>query len=118
MISEKVTKGADRAPHRSLFYAAGFTDEEIKKPLIGVVSAFSEIIPGHTHLDKVADAVKAGVYAAGGTPVLVPAIGVCDGIVMGHAGMRYSLASRELIADSVETLAAAHCFDSPSKSIP
>lgn len=111
MISEKVTKGADRAPHRSLFYAAGFTDEEIKKPLIGVVSAFSEIIPGHTHLDKVADAVKAGVYAAGGTPVLVPAIGVCDGIVMGHAGMRYSLASRELIADSVETLAAAHCFD-------
>lgn len=111
MISEKVTKGADRAPHRSLFYAAGFTDEEIKKPLIGVVSAFSEIIPGHTHLDKVADAVKAGVYAAGGTPVLVPSIGVCDGIVMGHAGMRYSLASRELIADSVETLAAAHCFD-------
>ena len=92
-------------------YAAGFTDEELQKPLIGVVSAQSDIIPGHTHLSKLADAVKAGVYAAGGTPVVVPAIGVCDGIVMGHRGMHYSLASRELIADSVETLAAAHCFD-------
>ena len=111
MISDKVTKGPERAPHRSLFYAAGFTEEDIKKPLIGVVSAYSEIIPGHTHLDKVAEAAKAGVYAAGGTPVLVPSIGVCDGIVMGHEGMKYSLASRELIADSVETLAAAHCFD-------
>ena len=111
MISDQVTKGPDRAPHRSLFYAAGFTDEELKKPLIGVVSAQSDIIPGHTHLSKLADAVKAGVYAAGGTPVVVPAIGVCDGIVMGHRGMHYSLASRELIADSVETLAAAHCFD-------
>ncbi|MDO5140497.1 MAG: dihydroxy-acid dehydratase, partial [Eubacteriales bacterium] len=111
MISDKVTKGADRAPHRSLFYAAGFTDEELKKPLIGVVSAMSEIIPGHTHLDKLAEAVKAGVYAAGGTPVVVPSIGVCDGIVMGHRGMHYSLASRELIADSLETLAASHCFD-------
>lgn len=111
MISEKVTKGAERAPHRSLFYAAGFTEEEIRKPLIGVVSSFSEIIPGHTHLDKLAQAVKGGVYAAGGTPIVVPSIGVCDGIVMGHEGMRYSLASRELIADSLETLAAAHCFD-------
>ncbi|WP_329756892.1 MULTISPECIES: dihydroxy-acid dehydratase [Eubacteriales] len=111
MRSDQVTKGADRAPHRSLFYAAGFTDEELQKPLIGVVSAQSDIIPGHTHLSKLADAVKAGVYAAGGTPVVVPAIGVCDGIVMGHRGMHYSLASRELIADSVETLAAAHCFD-------
>lgn len=111
MISDRVTKGAERAPHRSLFYAAGFTEDEIKKPLIGVVSAYSEIIPGHIHLDKLAEAVKAGVYAAGGTPVLVPSIGVCDGIVMGHEGMRYSLASRELIADSLETLAAAHCFD-------
>ena len=111
MISDQVTKGPDRAPHRSLFYAAGFTDEELQKPLIGVVSAQSDIIPGHTHLSKLADAVKAGVYAAGGTPVVVPAIGVCDGIVMGHRGMHYSLASRELIADSVETLAAAHCFD-------
>ena len=111
MISDQVTKGPDRAPHRSLFYAAGFTDEELQKPLIGVVSAQSDIIPGHTHLSKLADAVKAGVYAAGGTPMVVPAIGVCDGIVMGHRGMHYSLASRELIADSVETLAAAHCFD-------
>ena len=111
MRSDQVTKGPDRAPHRSLFYAAGFTDEELQKPLIGVVSAQSDIIPGHTHLSKLADAVKAGVYAAGGTPVVVPAIGVCDGIVMGHRGMHYSLASRELIADSVETLAAAHCFD-------
>ena len=111
MISEKVTKGAERAPHRSLFYAAGFTEEELQKPLIGVVSSFSEIIPGHMHLDKLAQAVKGGVYAAGGTPIVVPSIGVCDGIVMGHEGMRYSLASRELIADSLETLAAAHCFD-------
>lgn len=111
MRSDQVTKGADRAPHRSLFYAAGFTEEELQKPLIGVVCAQSDIIPGHTHLSKLADAVKAGVYATGGTPVVVPAIGVCDGIVMGHRGMHYSLASRELIADSVETLAAAHCFD-------
>ena len=111
MISERVTTGPERAPHRSLFYAAGFTEKEIHRPLVGVVSAYSEIIPGHTHLDKLAEAVKYGVYAAGGTPVIVPSIGVCDGIVMGHAGMRYSLASRELIADSLETLAAAHCFD-------
>lgn len=109
--SNKVTNGIERAPHRSLFYAAGFTKEELEKPLIGIVSAQSEIIPGHTHLSKIAEAVKAGVYAAGGTPVIVPAIGVCDGIVMGHKGMHYSLASRELIADSIETLAAAHCFD-------
>jgi len=111
MISDKVTKGVERAPHRSIFYAAGFTDEELQKPLIGIVSAQSEIIPGHIHLGKLAEAVKAGVYAAGGTPIIVPAIGVCDCIVMGHRGMHYSLASRELIADSVETLAAAHCFD-------
>ena len=111
MRSDVVKAGPDRAPQRSLFYAAGFTEEELKKPLIGVISSFSEIIPGHTHLDKLAQAVKAGVYAAGGTPVMVPSIGVCDGIVMGHAGMRYSLASRELIADSVETMAASHGFD-------
>lgn len=110
-ISDQITKGAERAPQRSLLYAAGFTEEELDKPLIGIISAQSEIIPGHMHLDKIAQAVKAGVYAAGGTPVIVPAIGVCDGIVMGHKGMHYSLASRELIADSVETLAAAHCFD-------
>lgn len=111
MISDKVKKGAERAPHRSLFYAAGFTEEELEKPLIGIISAQSEIVPGHIHLGRLAEAVKAGVYAAGGTPVVVPAIAVCDGIVMGHRGMHYSLASRELIADSVETLAAAHCLD-------
>lgn len=111
MKSDIVTKGLESAPHRALFYAAGYTENEIKKPLIGVVSSYSEIIPGHMHLDKIAEAVKAGVYSAGGTPVLVPAIGVCDGIAMGHQGMKYSLPSRELIADSVETLAMGHCFD-------
>ena len=111
MVSDQIKKGADRAPHRSLLYALGLTEEEMSRPLIAVVSAKSDIIPGHMHLDKIAEAVKAGVYAAGGTPVVVPAIGVCDGIVMGHKGMHYSLASRELIADSVETLLTAHCFD-------
>ena len=111
MVSDQIKKGADRAPHRSLLYALGLTEEEMARPLIAVVSAKSDIIPGHMHLDKIAEAVKAGVYAAGGTPVVVPAIGVCDGIVMGHKGMHYSLASRELIADSVETLLTAHCFD-------
>lgn len=110
-ISDMVLKGPERAPHRSLLYALGMSAEEMKRPLIGVVSAFNEIIPGHIHLDKIADAAKAGVRMAGGTPILVPAIGVCDGIAMGHPGMRYSLPSRELIADSVETLAMAHCFD-------
>ena len=109
--SDNVFKGPERAPHRSLFYALGLTDEEMARPLIGVVSAFNEIIPGHMHLDKVAEAVKAGVRMAGGTPILFPSIGVCDGIAMGHAGMKYSLPSRELIADSVETMALAHCFD-------
>ena len=109
--SDNVTKGVERAPNRSLFYALGYTEEEISRPLIGVVSAYSEIVPGHMHLDKVAEAAKAGVRMAGGTPVLVPAIGVCDGIAMGHLGMKYSLASRELIADSVETMAMSHCFD-------
>lgn len=111
MISDQIKKGVDRAPHRSLLYALGLTEDEMARPLIAVVSAKSDIIPGHIHLDKIAEAVKAGVYAAGGTPVVVPAIGVCDGIVMGHKGMHYSLASRELIADSVETLLTAHCFD-------
>ncbi len=109
--SHKVLRGVECAPQRSLFYALGLTEEEMSRPLIGVASAFSEIVPGHMHLDKVAEAVKAGVRAAGGTPILFPAIGVCDGIAMGHEGMRYSLASRELIADSVETMAMAHCFD-------
>ena len=102
---------AETAPQRSLLKACGFTDEELKKPLIAVVSAYSEIVPGHINLDKIAAAVKAGVSAAGGTPVLVPAIGVCDGIAMGHIGMKFSLPSRELIADSVETMVTAHLFD-------
>ena len=110
-ISDMILKGPERAPHRSLLYALGLTPEEMKRPLIGVVSSFNEIIPGHIHLDKIAEAVKAGVRMAGGTPILVPAIGVCDGIAMGHPGMKFSLPSRELIADSVETLALAHCFD-------
>ncbi|MBQ8145035.1 MAG: dihydroxy-acid dehydratase [Butyricicoccus sp.] len=109
--SDNITKGPERTPNRSLLRACGMTDEELNRPIIGVVSAFSEIIPGHINLDKIADAVKTGVSMAGGTPVLVPAIGVCDGIAMGHIGMKYSLASRELIADSVETLAQAHQLD-------
>ena len=111
MRSDNVLKGAERAPNRSLFYAMGYTKEELERPLIGVVCAHSEIVPGHIHLDKIADAVKAGVRMAGGTPVLIPAIGVCDGIAMGHIGMKYSLASRELIADSVETMTMAHGLD-------
>ncbi|MEE0417920.1 MAG: dihydroxy-acid dehydratase [Clostridia bacterium] len=110
-ISDNVTKGVEKAPMRSLFYAMGYTKEELERPLIGVVSAHSEIVPGHIHLDKITEAVKAGVRMAGGTPIMVPAIGVCDGIAMGHEGMKYSLPSRELIADSVETLAKAHQFD-------
>ncbi len=109
--SRQVTEGVERAPNRALFYAMGYTPEELERPLVGVVSAFSEVVPGHIHLDKIAEAVKAGVRMAGGTPILVPAIGVCDGIAMGHEGMKYSLPSRELIADSVETMAKGHCFD-------
>lgn len=109
--SQTVLQGAERAPHRSLFYACGFTDEELSRPMIGVVSAFSEIVPGHINLDKIASAVKAGIRLAGGTPVLFPSIGICDGIAMGHEGMKYSLASRELIADSIEAMTKAHCFD-------
>ena len=111
MRSDNVTKGSERAPNRSLFYALGYTPEELERPLIGVVSAYSEIVPGHMNLDKIADAVKAGVEMAGGTPILIPAIGVCDGIAMGHVGMKYSLASRELICDSVETMLMAHQLD-------
>ncbi len=109
--SNNVMQGPGRAPNRSLFYAMGYTKEELERPLVGVVSAFSEIVPGHVHLDKLAQAAKDGVRMAGGTPVLVPAIGVCDGIAMGHEGMKYSLPSRELIADSVETMAMSHGFD-------
>ena len=109
--SKLVTEGVEKAPMRSLFYAMGYTEEELSKPLIAVVSAHSEIVPGHMHLDKITEAVKAGVRMAGGTPIMVPAIGVCDGIAMGHIGMKYSLPSRELIADSVETMVTAHAFD-------
>ena len=111
MRSDNVKKGSERAPNRSLFYALGYTPEELERPLIGVVSAYSEIVPGHMHLDKLAQAVKSGVEMAGGTPALIPAIGVCDGIAMGHVGMKYSLASRELICDSVETMLMAHQLD-------
>ena len=111
MISDRVKKGPDKTPHRSLFKAMGYTDEELSRPLIGVVNAQNEIIPGHIHLDNIAKAVKAGILAAGGTPIEVPAIGVCDGIAMGHIGMHYSLPTRELIADSVECQAMAHAFD-------
>ena len=111
MYSDIVKKGLEKTPHRSLMKALGLTDEEIQIPFIGVVSAKNEIIPGHMHLDKIAEAVKAGVRIAGGTPIEFPAIGVCDGIAMGHIGMKYSLASRELIADSIESMALAHGFD-------
>ncbi|NBK97339.1 MAG: dihydroxy-acid dehydratase [Erysipelotrichia bacterium] len=109
--SANVSVGVEKAPARSLFYAMGYTKEELERPLIGVVSAHSEIVPGHVHLDKIAEAVKAGIRMAGGTPIEVPATGLCDGIAMGHIGMKYSLPSRELIADSVETMANAHQFD-------
>ena len=111
MRSDNVTKGAERAPNRSLFYALGYTPEDLEKPLIAVVSAHSDIVPGHMNLDKLTAAVKSGIEAAGGTPFMVPAIGVCDGIAMGHVGMKYSLASRELICDSVETMLMAHQLD-------
>ena len=111
MKSDNVKKGAGRAPHRSLFYAMGYTDEELERPLVGVCCAKNEIIPGHIELDRIAEAVKAGIRMAGGTPVEFPAIGVCDGIAMGHEGMKYSLVTRELIADSIECMAKAHQFD-------
>lgn len=111
MRSDLMKKGVERIPHRALFYALGLTDEELKRPIIGVVNSQNEIIPGHMHLDTIAEAVKAGVRMAGGTPVEFPAIGVCDGIAMNHAGMSYSLPSREHIADSVEIMAMAHPFD-------
>lgn len=111
MKSDKATKGIARAPHRSLFRAMGYTDEEMERPLIGVCCAKNEIIPGHIYLDKIAEAVKAGIRMAGGTPIEFPAIGVCDGIAMGHVGMHYSLVTRELIADSIECVVKAHQFD-------
>lgn len=111
MRSDSVMSGTQQAPHRSLFNALGFTEEERKRPLIGIVSSYNEIVPGHMNLDKIADAVKMGVAMAGGTPVMFPAIAVCDGIAMGHVGMKYSLVTRDLIADSTECMAMAHGFD-------
>lgn len=109
--SDLMTKGPERAPHRSLMRAEGFTDWEMDRPMIGIANSFNEIIPGHMHLDKLVEAVKAGIYAAGGTPVVFNTIGVCDGIAMNHVGMKYSLPSRELIADSLEIMATSHPFD-------
>lgn len=111
MNSQQVTQGMARAPHRSLFYAMGYTEEDLQKPLVAVVSAHNEIIPGHFHLDKVAQAVKLGIAAGGGTPIEFPVIGICDGIAMNHSGMKYPLASRELIADSIESMMVGHKFD-------
>ena len=111
MRSDVVKKGVAKAPHRSLFKASGLTDEEINKPLIGIVTSQNDIIPGHVNLDKIVEGVKKGVLMSGGTPLVFPTIGVCDGIAMGHQGMKYSLVTRELIADSVECMANAHAFD-------
>ena len=111
MRSDSVTKGTQQAPHRSLFNALGYTKEERERPLIGIVSSYNEIVPGHMNLDKIVDAVKMGVAMAGGTPVVFPAIAVCDGIAMGHVGMKYSLVTRDLIADSTECVVMAHGFD-------
>ncbi|MCI9175906.1 MAG: dihydroxy-acid dehydratase [Lachnospiraceae bacterium] len=111
MRSDQVKKGMQQAPHRSLFHALGFTSEEMDKPLVGIVSSYNEIVPGHMNLDKIVNAVKLGVAEAGGVPVVFPAIAVCDGIAMGHTGMKYSLVTRDLIADSTECMALAHQFD-------
>ncbi|MCI5969957.1 MAG: dihydroxy-acid dehydratase [Oscillospiraceae bacterium] len=111
MVSDKLTKGPQNAPHRALYHALGLTEEEISKPLVGIVSSYNEIVPGHMNIDKIVDAVKLGVAMAGGTPVVFPSIAVCDGIAMGHNGMKYSLATRDLIADSTEAMTLAHGFD-------
>ena len=111
MRSDNGTKGMQQAPHRSLFNALGYTKEELDRPLVGIVSSYNEIVPGHMNLDKIVDAVKMGVAMAGGTPIVFPAIAVCDGIAMGHTGMKYSLVTRDLIADSTECMAMAHQFD-------
>lgn len=111
MRSDRVTKGMQQAPHRSLFNALGMTKEELERPLVGIVSSYNEIVPGHMNLDKIVEAVKLGVAMAGGTPIVFPAIAVCDGIAMGHIGMKYSLVTRDLIADSTEAMAMAHGFD-------
>src|SRR4030043_2425031 len=111
MRSDQMKSGLEKTPHRALFKAMGYTDEEIRRPLIGIANSYNEIIPGHIHLNQIAAAVKAGVRMAGGTPIEFSTIGVCDGLAMNHEGMKYSLASRELIADSVEVMARAHPFD-------
>ena len=111
MRSDAVKKGMATAPQRSLFNALGITKEELEKPLVGIVSSYNEIVPGHMNLDKIVDAVKMGVAMAGGTPIVFPAIAVCDGIAMGHTGMKYSLVTRDLICDSTECMALAHQFD-------
>ena len=111
MKSDNVRVGMQQAPHRSLFNALGMTKEEMERPLVGIVCSYNEIVPGHMNLDKIAQAVKMGVAMAGGTPVMFPAIAVCDGIAMGHIGMKYSLVTRDLIADSTEAMAIAHQFD-------
>ncbi len=111
MNSENIKRGVERAPNRSLLFALGLTEEEMNRPLVGIVSSHNEIVPGHMHLDKIAEAVKAGVRMAGGTPIMFPAIAVCDGIAMGHVGMKYSLVTRDLIADSTEAMVMAHQFD-------
>lgn len=111
MKSDNVKKGIGQAPHRSLFYALGYTKEELDRPLVGIVSSYNEIVPGHMNLDKITEAVKQGVLLAGGLPIVFPAIAVCDGIAMGHEGMKYSLVTRDLIADSTECMALAHQFD-------
>ncbi|NCB73162.1 MAG: dihydroxy-acid dehydratase [Clostridia bacterium] len=111
MKSDNVKTGIQQAPHRSLFYALGYTKEELERPLVGIVSSYNEIVPGHMNLDKITEAVKTGVLLAGGTPIVFPAIAVCDGIAMGHEGMKYSLVTRDLIADSTECMALAHQFD-------
>ena len=111
MKSDAVKKGIATAPQRSLFNALGLTEEELEKPLVGIVSSYNEIVPGHMNIDKIVQAVKMGVAMAGGTPIVFPAIAVCDGIAMGHTGMKYSLVTRDLIADSTECMALAHAFD-------
>jgi len=111
MRSDSIKKGVERAPHRSLLYSLGLTDAELDRPLVGIVSSHNEIVPGHMHLDKIAEAVRAGILAAGGTPLVFPAIAMCDGLAMGHEGMRYSLVTRDMICDSTEAVTIAHAFD-------
>ena len=111
MRSDRMKKGIEKAPHRSLLKSVGLTDEEIRRPIIGIANSWNEIVPGHTHLRDIVEAVKAGVRMAGGTPLEFGVIGVCDGLAMNHPGMKYSLPSRELIADSVEIMGTGHAFD-------